>query len=98
MAHLTGGGQIRGGVKLGRTAPIWQKMRNIYSADIDLPVVVDRLSLGKHGCVTGNTAVVRSLMSQESALKLENGLLYRSSRFVPVTPSSQVKRQLVVPK
>ena len=53
-----------------------EETRNAYSADVDLSVVVDRLSSGKRGCVPG------SLMSQVNSSKLENCLLYRS--FVPV--------------
>ena len=41
-----------------------EEMRNAYSADVDQAVVVDRLSSGKHGCVPGDTAAVRSLMSR----------------------------------
>ena len=67
-----------------------EETRNAYSADVDLSVVVDRLSSGKHGCVPG------SLMSQVNSSKLENRLLYRS--FVPVNPDSQVVWQLVDPK
>ena len=67
-----------------------EETRNAYSADVDLSVVVDRLSSGIHGCVPG------SLMSQVNLSKLENRLLYRS--FVPVNPDGQVVWQLVDPK
>ena len=63
---------------------------------VDLTVVVDRLSSGRHGSIPGDTAVVQSLMSQEKSLKLESGLLYR--KFVPANPGSQVTWQLIVPR
>ena len=59
-----------------------EETRNAYSADVDLSVVVDRLSSGKHGCVPG------SLMSQVNSSKLENRLLYRKSK-----TSNQIKQK-----
>lgn len=72
------------------------KLRLLTQKDADLSVVMERLTAGKDRFIQGDSPMVRRLLLQSKALKMDNGLLYRE--LDPVGAGRRPVRQLVVPK